>query len=121
MAELIALLAALNPFPIVQMAVGAVILFAGIWLMLRAERDKRQAPQATVSAPLPDGVGLFFNGPLVVALECCREMTATLRRIEEQVREIRVSAERQERALDAIERQTEPGPRRPALRRELQA
>lgn len=107
MAELVALLAALNPFPIVQMAVGAVILVAGIWLMLRAERDKRHVPQPTVSAPLPDGVGLFFNGPLVVALECCREMVTTLRRIEEQVREIRVSSERQERALDAIERQAE--------------
>ena len=102
-AELVALLSALNPFPVVQMAVGAVILVAGIWLMLRAERDRRGAG-ATVSAPLPDGVGLFFNGPLVVALECCREMSATLKRIEEQVREIRASAERQERALDAIER-----------------
>jgi hypothetical protein len=106
-AELVALLSALNPFPVVQMAVGAVILVAGIWLMLRAERDRRGVnghPGATVSAPLPDGVGMFFNGPLVVALECCREMASTLRRIEEQVREIRASAERQERALDAIER-----------------
>lgn len=102
-AELLALLSALNPFPIVQMAVGAVILVAGIWLMLRAERDRRQGG-ATVSAPLPDGVGLFFNGPLVVALECCREMSATLKRIEEQVREMRASAERRERALEAIER-----------------
>ena len=104
-AELVALLAALNPFPVVQMAVGAVILVAGIWLMLRAERDRRQAGAgATVSAPLPDGVGLFFSGPLVVALECCREMAATLRRIEAEMREIRACAERQERALDAIER-----------------
>lgn len=106
-AELVALLSALNPFPVVQMAVGAVILVAGIWLMLRAERDRRGAEGpsgATVSAPLPDGVGLFFSGPLVVALECCREMSATLKRIEEQVREMRASAERRERALDAIER-----------------
>lgn len=105
-AELAALLAALNPFPVVQMAVGAVILVAGIWLMLRAERDRRQGggPGATVSAPLPDGVGMFFSGPLVVALECCREMAGTLRRIEAELREIRASAERQERMLDAIER-----------------
>lgn len=104
-AELPALLSALSPYPVVQMAVGAVILVAGIGLMLRAERDRQRIPaQPTVSAPLPDGVSMFFAGPLVVALESCREINATLKRIEEHSREIRLSAERQERSLEAIER-----------------
>lgn len=64
-------------FPLLELAAAALTVVAGIWLMLRADRDKRAAP--ALQQPLPDGVRMFFDGPLVIALRELQAISALLR------------------------------------------
>ncbi|NNM75080.1 hypothetical protein [Enterovirga aerilata] len=89
MGELIGVLKAFDNFPIVQAAVGAVILFAGIYLVVRAGKDGRSGPPPAPGT-IADTNLAAFAGPAAV-IEHLREIrhntaetAETLQRIERQ-------------------------------------
>lgn len=76
-------LKALGGLPILQAIAGALMAFCTIWIMLRAERDKRSGapPPALVD---PFGTMNHFINLLPTLVEIDRQIASTLIRIEGQ-------------------------------------
>jgi hypothetical protein len=68
--------AAFNALPYLQIAAAALVILGGVWMMVQAQRDKAKIPPP---AAMPEGLQMFFNGPLVQALQCLSETNKSLR------------------------------------------
>ena len=86
---MIGVLKAFDSFPLVQAAFGAVILFAGIWLVLKAGRDGKAAPPVAPGS-IADTNMATFAGPAAMI---------------EHLREIRHNTDDMAESLKQIERQ----------------
>lgn len=76
-------LKSLGGFPMLQAIVGAIMALVTIWIMLRAERDKRSgSPPPTLADPF--GAAAHFLNALPVLIEIDRQIASTLIRIEGQ-------------------------------------
>jgi hypothetical protein len=69
-------LTSFNSLPILQVFAGALVLLGSIWMMVQAQRDKAKVPSP---APMDQGVQMFFNGPLIQALQSLRDVNTSLR------------------------------------------
>ncbi|ACL57556.1 hypothetical protein [Methylobacterium nodulans] len=110
MEHLIALLPLLSSMPVLQVIVGGLVSVVCVAMVLRANRDKAEAPPPAPGS-LADGPLLHFQGPAAL-LDLQREIRDLLRqgteaqsRIAECVRIIREESRRQTEILDRIERE----------------
>lgn len=77
--------ASLDKWPYIQLVFAGLFALAGLGMMLQAWRDKSRAPPP---AAMPEGLQMFFNGPLVSALQCLREQTAGLQQANGSLRDV---------------------------------
>jgi hypothetical protein len=93
-------LKSLGQWPLVQGAVAIVIIFAGVWLMRRGEKDKKQSdpmPQWLLMGPLHDMMGAVYE-----ISEQGRQQTDLLRRIEDRMGDLLRQAEINKSTLETI-------------------
>ncbi|MGE7418763.1 hypothetical protein [Methylobacterium tarhaniae] len=97
-------------FPVLQAAVGALILLGGLKLMLKADKIKDGAV-APAPAPIPDAPQMHLQGNIAYLdlqrekRDLQREMRDHLGRIAECVRIMREESRRQTEILESIERE----------------
>ena len=97
-------------YPVLQAAVGALILFGGLKLMLKADKIKDTAV-APAPAPIPDAPQMHLQGNIAYLdlqrekRDLQREIRDHLGRIAECVRIMREESKRQTEILESIERE----------------
>jgi hypothetical protein len=95
-------LKALGAFPVVQAAVAILVILAGVWMVLRGNRDKKPATQETIPQWLLMGPAHDAMGAIHDMAEQSRVTNHILERQETLLKEVAKEQREQTQLLEMI-------------------